>query len=251
MKMIACYSSKGGVGKTATAVNLAWWCAARGRATLLADLDPQGASSFYFRVNPAKKNWGKILRGRQAELGDQIRASEYPNLDVLPAHQGFRNVDVLLAAAEQSHKRLKHSLGTLESHYDLVILDCPPTMGPLAEAIFHAADRILLPVIPTTLAERSLEQLLDFFAQQGWKTKAIRPFFNMVQGRKTLHRDTIARLRARVPHLAQATVPHARDVEYMGEQQAPLLATTPHCAAALAFDAVFSEHCGKLVQTLA
>lgn len=55
MKIIACYSNKGGVGKTAAAVNLAYACAANGRRTLLCDLDPQGASGFYFRVKPSKK----------------------------------------------------------------------------------------------------------------------------------------------------------------------------------------------------
>ena len=55
MKIIACYSNKGGVGKTATAVNLAYALADAGRRTLLCDLDPQGASSFYFRVKPSKK----------------------------------------------------------------------------------------------------------------------------------------------------------------------------------------------------
>ena len=59
MKVIACYSMKGGVGKTATAVNLAYFAAKSGQRTLLIDLDPQGASSFYFRVKPSSKKWAE------------------------------------------------------------------------------------------------------------------------------------------------------------------------------------------------
>ncbi len=248
MKVVACYSAKGGVGKTATAVNLAWWVAARGRTTLLIDLDPQGASSFYFRSRPANKKWGRRMLESDNDILDAVQGSDYPNLDVLPAHKGFRNMD---AALGDDRDRLATTFGALEAQYDVLILDCPPTMGPLAENIFNVADWVITPVVPTTLAQRSYEQLLAFFEDKGWKPKRLRPFFTMVQSRKILHQDTMKIMRTQHPRFARSFVPHSRDVEYMGLKQAPLLSYDPRCPAALAYHAVFVEHCGKLIRSIA
>lgn len=99
MKILACDSLKGGVGKTASAVNLAYWAAKSGYRTLLLDLDSQGASSFYFRgKSPAKKNWGKRLLKAYGDVIKQVKESDFKNLDVVPAHLSFRNFDVLLDA---------------------------------------------------------------------------------------------------------------------------------------------------------
>lgn len=251
MRIVACYSAKGGVGKTASAVNLAWWCAARGRSTVLVDLDPQGASSFYFRGDPARAKAGKKLLQGRSPLTEHLQGTDYPNLDLLPAHKGFRGADALLAQADKPRRALADLLGALESQYDLVLLDCPPTLGLLAESIFAAADRILVPVTPSTLAERSYAQMLALYADQGGKPKRLRPFFTMVQIRKTLHRETMERMRAQYPRFARHFVPHARDVEYMGVHQAPLLAYAPRSVAAQAYHAIFIEHCGELIRSVA
>ena len=248
MKIVACYSAKGGVGKTATAVNLAWWFAARGRSTLLLDLDPQGASSFYFRTTEGSKKWSQKTLTDDSLL-EGVQASEFPNLDVLPAHRSLRKLDQTLADSRRD--ALAAALTVFEAQYDILVLDCPPTLGRLAENIFTMADNVLVPVVPTTLAERSWEQLTSFFAEKDWKPKRLRPFFTMVQARKTLHRDTMETLRTRYPRFARSFVPHSRDVEYMGLKQAPLLSYAPKCPAALAYHAVFIEHFGKLIRSVA
>ena len=97
MQIIACYSNKGGVGKTATAVNVAYAAAASGRRTLLCDLDPQGASGFYFRVKPSKKLTEARFFEDEERLTRAIRASDYENLDILPANMSFRDFDVFLS----------------------------------------------------------------------------------------------------------------------------------------------------------
>jgi cellulose biosynthesis protein BcsQ len=94
MKTVAIYSSKGGVGKTATAVNLAYAASVSGQRTLLCDMDSQGAASYYFRIKAKKKfNSEKLLDG---DIAGNIRGTDFTGLDLLPAHFSFRNLDLAL-----------------------------------------------------------------------------------------------------------------------------------------------------------
>lgn len=234
MKVVACYSMKGGVGKTATAVNLAYMAARSGRKTLLIDLDPQGASSFYFRVKPTKKNWGKRFFEAYKGLVDHIKASDYENLDIIPAHLTFRNFDVMLGDMKKRANRLKRVLKGFRKEYDLVILDCPPSIGYLSESIFTASDIVLVPVIPTTLSERTFEQLLLFFYDNKYPLTKIVPFFSMVQTQKSLHKSTMEAMSTRRKVFLKATIPYSSDIEKMGQHKAPVdafAASTPANAA--------------------
>ncbi len=241
MKVLACYSMKGGVGKTATAVNIAWLAANAGLKTLLIDLDPQGASSFYFRVKPAKKDWAERFFKAYEHLLEHVKASEYPNLHVIPAHLGFRDFDVLLESLGKRRQRLDTILKGLRDDYDLVILDCPPTIGHLAEAVFTAADWLLVPVIPTTLSERTFDQLLAFFDEHDYSKKKLLPFFALVQAQKSLHHHTMDALRARSDRFWQTTVPFTADIEKMGEHQTPVLSFAPRGKGGLSYAALWAE----------
>lgn len=222
MKIMACYSMKGGVGKTATAVNLAWFAANAGLKTLLVDMDPQGASSFYFRVKSKKKSWGDRFFDAYKNLLEHIKGSDFDNLDVIPAHLSFRHFDVNLNNIEKSSKRLQKILKGFKKEYDLIILDCPPTISVLSENVFEASDLIVVPVIPTTLSERTFDQLLDFFKERKMKTKTIVPFFSMVQKQKHMHSETMERLRVRHNTLLKTVIPFSADIEKMGEHRAPI-----------------------------
>lgn len=222
MKIMACYSMKGGVGKTATAVNMAWFAAQSGLKTLLVDMDPQGASSFYFRVKSKKKAWGDRFFDTYKALLEHIKGSDFDNLDVIPAHLSFRHFDINLNNLEKSKKRLKRVLKGFEKEYDLVILDCPPSISLLSENIFSSADLILLPVIPTTLSERTLDQVIAFFKEAKLPAKNIVPFFSMVQRQKHMHADTMGRLRKSHKKLLKTQIPFSADIEKMGEHRAPV-----------------------------
>lgn len=161
MKIIACYSNKGGVGKTATSVNLAYAFAASGKRVLLCDLDPQGASSFYFRVKPSKKLTEANFFEDVEKFTKAIRGSDYDNLDILPANMSFRDFDIFLSRMKDSRSRLKKALAAVKGDYDVILLDCPPNISALSENVFRAADAVLVPVIPTTLSQRTFEQLVD------------------------------------------------------------------------------------------
>lgn len=223
MKTIACYSIKGGVGKTASAVNIAYWAARAGHRTLLIDLDPQGASSFYFRVrSQRRKNWGERFFKAYSQILKQIKASDFKNLDIVPAHLSFRNFDVLLTHISKRKKRLSQALKGLKKEYDLVILDCPPTVSRLAENIFTAADMVLVPVIPTTLSERTFAQLNAFFKDEDYNRKKLYPFFTMVDARKQLHKETAVSMRKQYKRFLRIAIPFSTDVEKMGKYRAPI-----------------------------
>lgn len=242
MKIIACYSNKGGVGKTATSVNLAYAYAQAGQKVLLCDLDPQGASGFYFRVKPSKKLTDARFFKDVEQFTNAIRASDFDGLDVLPANLTFRDFDIFLSRMRNKRSRLKKALSAAGSDYDLVLLDCPPNFSTLSENIFRAADEIVVPIIPTTLSERSFDQLVGFFDKHGLRKKKLWAFFSMVQHRKSLHRETMGSMRAQHPkRFLRAVVPFAADVEKMGHYRAPVCTYASRGAAGAAYRALFDE----------
>lgn len=241
MKVVSCYSIKGGVGKTATAVNIAYMSAQAGYRTLLVDLDPQGASSFYFRVKPAKKQRGKRLIDTSQTLLKQIRASDFENLDLIPAHMSFRNFDALLSQLKKSNNRLGKTFNKLSDDYDLIILDCPPTISYLSEAVFTASNIVFVPVIPTTLSERTFEQLLAFFKKNDYSKKSIIPFFTMAQPQKKLHKTTMQSMKNRYPRFLKTAIPFSVDVESMGEHRTPVGVFARHRPANRAYQQLWGE----------
>jgi chromosome partitioning protein len=241
MKIIACYSNKGGVGKTATSVNLAYASAMKGRSTLLCDLDPQGASGFYFRVKPSKKLQNKAFFKDVKGFLDAIRASDFDNLDLLPANLTYRDFDIFLSRMKNSRSRLKKTLKELNNDYDIVILDCPPNISLLSENIFKTADKIVVPVIPTTLSVRTFEQLNDFFKENEYQRKKIMPFFSMVQKSKKLHKETMITLRKNYKSLLKNYIPFSSEIEKMGVHRAPVVTFAGKDFAANAYSKIWNE----------
>ena len=216
MNVLASYNIKGGVGKTATAVNLAWVAARAGARVLVVDLDPQGAATFYFRVKPKVKGGGKGLVSGKRDLDDLIKATDHERLDLIPADFSFRNLDLLLDAEKKSKKRLAKLLKPLAGDYDVIILDCPPSVSLVSEAVFHAADALVVPLIPTTLSLRTYQQLRVFRDDEKLGDLALMPFFSMVDRRKSLHREVVDCFPEDHPEALGVPIPYASVVERMG-----------------------------------
>ncbi len=246
MEVIACYSNKGGVGKTATSVNLAHALAEGGKRVLLCDLDPQGASSFYFRVKPSKKLDEARFFEDVARFTKAIRASDFERLDILPANMSFREFDAFLARVRNKRSRLKKALKAVGNDYDVIVLDCPPNISALSENVFKAADRIIVPVIPTTLSARTFEQLIEFFDENGLRRRKLAPFFSMVEARKSLHLETMKEMRTRYRKLfLDSAVPYSSDIERMGLHRAPVRSYAAKRPAGRAYAALYEEVSGK------
>jgi cellulose biosynthesis protein BcsQ len=222
MKIVALYSIKGGVGKTSSAVNLAYISACNGYRTLVWDLDPQGASSYYFRIKPKVKGGSKDLIAGKRELDGLIKGTDFENLDLLPADFSFRNLDLVLDAKKKPTQQLKKLLKPLAEEYDFIFLDCPPNISLLSEAVFETSDILLSPIIPTTLSLRTLEQLETFIEDNKLHNLELIPFFSMVDRRKKMHLDIMESLVKIHPGLLTTVIPYASDIERMGLERMPL-----------------------------
>lgn len=238
MIIIAIYCSKGGVGKTASSVNLAYTASQEGYATLLCDLDPQGASSYYFRTRPKKKfNSKKLLDGK---LGKYIRGTDFDDLDLLPADFSHRNMDLLLEKEEMSTKHLRKVFLSERASYDLVILDCPPNLTLLSETIIVSADMVITPIIPTTLSILSLEQLLKLFQKTGAEKKKTHAFFSMVEKRKAMHLSIMEKYgKHRI--FMKTSIPYLAEIEKMGLTRKPVGTAAQHTPAAIAYKKLWKE----------
>src|SRR5687768_5272775 len=188
MSVIAIYNMKGGVGKTTTAVNLSHLAAAAGQRVLLWDLDPQAASSFAFRIRPRVRGFGRKSLESVESLTAAIKATDYHNLDLLPADFAYRKLDRLLDRFGKPERVVTGLLARLRRDYDTVFLDCPAGFSLLTEGIFAAADTVLVPAIPTILSLRMVARLVKR-ADRADSPSDLATVFSMVDRRKTLHRQ--------------------------------------------------------------
>jgi cellulose biosynthesis protein BcsQ len=222
MTTLALYSNKGGVGKTAAAVNLSYLAAQTGAKTLICDLDPQGSATYYFRVKPKLKSGAKgFIRGGK-QVYKSIKGTDYDNLDLLPADFSLRNLDVTFDKLKRSKKRLRKILKPYKAEYDFIFLDCPVTISILAENILNAVDYALVPMIPTTLSVRTYGQLLSFCTKKNYDTGKIYTFFSMVDRHKKMHREIITTVSKTHNGVLQSFIPYLAQIEKMGIYRAPV-----------------------------
>lgn len=244
MKVIALYNIKGGVGKTAACVNLAYSCAMKGAKTLLWDLDSQGAASYYFNVKPEVKGGTKKLF-KTKEIGALVKETDIEHLDLLPADFSYRHMDLYLDSGKKPKKQMTEFLGRFEKDYDILFLDCPPSFSLVSENVFKSADVMLVPLIPTTLSLRTYEQILSYVGEHKKLSLKLMPFFSMVDRRKKLHLETSGDSQNSISGILQTSVPYLSIIENMGIHRAPVGAFAARSDAAAIFDALWTEVVAK------
>ena len=232
---------KGGVGKTATAVNLAYCAAKSGKFSLICDLDPQAASTFYFRVKASKSfNAGKFIKGGK-NIDKNIKGTDFLNLDLLPSKLSYRNFDLALDALKNSNTKLKSIFKDIEDDYDYLFLDCSPGISLISENVFNASDIVLVPVIPTTLSVRTYIKLLKFFKKNKMDSCKIYPFFSMVEKRKTMHQETIRKILKKKNTFLKTQIPYRSDIEKMGVERRPVPEYAPGSPATETYFSLWEE----------
>ncbi|MDN5276003.1 MAG: Sporulation initiation inhibitor protein Soj [Candidatus Saccharibacteria bacterium] len=160
--VIAVTNQKGGVGKTTTAINLAFFLAKAGKKTLLIDFDPQGNATSGLGVNKQTLSYGiaDVVMGR-ATLEQAILPTKYKDLSLAPTTSLLANTEVELAQSDKRFSRLKVAIEKTGDRFDIIIIDSPPSLSLLTVNGLIAAKYVLLPVQTEFYALEGLGQLLE------------------------------------------------------------------------------------------
>jgi chromosome partitioning protein len=159
-RIIAVVNQKGGVGKSTTAVNLGASLALMGRRVLLVDIDPQGNTTTGVGIDKNAldaDSYSVLIDG--VPIADVVQPTDVENLWILPATLALAGAEIELVNTERREHRLKEALATCTGDYDLVLIDCPPSLGLLTVNALTAAQEIIIPVQAEYYALEGLSQL--------------------------------------------------------------------------------------------
>lgn len=233
-------NQKGGVGKTTTAVNVAACIAEAGYKTLLIDGDPQANATVGVGIaRTHEPGLYEVLTGEVA-AGEAVTSCSVQELRVIPAGAGLAGANVELPRLEGFEYRLRDCLEPLRASYEYIIIDCPPSLGPLTVCALVAADRVIVPVQTEYFALEGLAGLLETLAlvqrELNPRLTVAGMLLTMHDGRTRLGQDVEREVRAHFPELVFDTViPRNVRVGEAPSYGLPVTHHDPHSAGAEAY----------------
>lgn len=162
-RIISMVNQKGGVGKTTSTINLGAALAEAGRKVLLVDFDPQGALSAGFGINPHELDLTvyNVMMDRKVDIRDVIQTTEFENIDLLPANIDLSAAEVQLVNEVAREQVLSSALRKVAADYDVILIDCQPSLGLLTVNALTASDGVIIPLICEFFALRAVALLVD------------------------------------------------------------------------------------------
>ena len=246
-QLLACANQKGGVGKTTTVVNLAAYLAGDGWRVLVVDLDPQGNATSGLGMGRAAAGasiYDALMR--DVDLQDLIVATETPGLSLVPSSIGLAGAEVELAAMPQRERRLHRVTSSARPDFDLILVDCPPSLGLLTVNALTAADAVLIPMQCEYYALEGLSQLIATIhlvrdhLNPGLAVRGV--ILTMFDARTNLSAEVAAEVRQ---HLGSAVfetvVPRSVRLAEAPSHGRPIAAYAPESRGAVAYRALATE----------
>jgi chromosome partitioning protein len=251
-KIVAVANQKGGVGKTTTAVNLAAWFAESGVDVLLLDLDPQGnlTSSLGVDRGALKYSTYELLVG-EVSVPEATLPEVRPGLDLIAARRELAGAEVELAPLDQKEFHLRRALQGQVGAYDVILIDCPPSLGLLTINALSAADEVIIPIQCEYLALEGLMQLIN---SMDLIKRRINPALDvlgvvmtMYDARTRLSADVVENVRRHFPrHIFEAIIPRSVRLAEAPSYGQTIVEYAPNSSGAEAYRALAREVAGRL-----
>ena len=245
--IIAVVNQKGGVGKTTTAINLAAALAEVGHPALLVDLDPQANSTSGLGLDPARArlNVYHLLTG-EASPQEVTHATSIPGLSLVPSHIDLAGAEIELATVHEREKLLRKALASPPAGVDIVLIDCPPSLGLLTLNALVAATSMLIPTQSEYFALEGLRHLM--YTHQLVRSR-LNPrlaiagiLITQFDGRTTLAWDVLEAVRRSHPHhLLDTLIPRNVRLSEAPSHGKSVLEFDPTCRGAAAYRALAKE----------